>query len=237
MIVDSDKSDQIIVKHARNKKNLSYVFLISLHFAKDLAAIKSDFKEQFDKQLKRLVTEFADVTEEPQGLPSHQGHLDHKVKLIGYPPRQRRNILSLTEYDELNRQCTEFFKEGEIRVSSSEYAAPIVMVRKSDGSIRLCIDYRAINERTVKDSFPLPRIDDLIDKLREAYCITHLDLRSAYNQVRMSNNGPADNSIATTTFQGLTPSGAPYLLEMLAMGFRSCKAPTTFARLLTHVLN
>jgi len=110
MIVDSDKSDQIIVKHARNKKNLSYVFLISLHFAKDLAAIKSDFKEQFDKQLKRLVTEFADVTEEPQGLPSHQGHLDHKVKLIGYPPRQRRNILSLTEYDELNRHSTEFFK-------------------------------------------------------------------------------------------------------------------------------
>jgi len=55
------------------------------------------------------------------------------------------------------------------------------MVRKLDGSIRVCIDHRAINERAVKDSFPLPRIDDLIDKLREANCITHLDLRSAYN--------------------------------------------------------
>ncbi len=67
------------------------------------------------------------------------------------------------------------------------------MVRKSDGSIRVCIDYRAINERTVKDSFPLHRIDDLIDQLRDATCITHLDLRSAYNQVRMSDDGPSDD--------------------------------------------
>ena len=59
------------------------------------------------------------------------------------------------------------------------------MVRKSNDSIRVCIDYRAVNEYTVKDSFPLPRIDDLIDKLRDADCITHLDLRSAYSQVRM----------------------------------------------------
>ena len=64
------------------------------------------------------------------------------------------------------------------------------MVRKSDGSIRVCIDHRAINERTVKDSFSLPRIDDLIDKLRVTNCITHLDLRSAYNQVKMFDDGP-----------------------------------------------
>jgi hypothetical protein len=86
------------------------------------------------------------------------------------------------------------------------------MVRKSDGSIRVCIDYRVINERTVKDSFPLPRIDDLIDKLREVNCITHLDLRSAYNQVRMSDDGPTDDSIAAIIFQGITPNGAPCLL-------------------------
>ena len=91
------------------------------------------------------------------------------------------------------------------------------MVRKSDGSTRVCIDYRAIIERTVKDSFPLPRMDDLIDKLREANRITHLDLRSAYNQVIMFDNGPTDNSIDATTFQGLTPSGAPCLFEMLVM--------------------
>ena len=83
------------------------------------------------------------------------------------------------------------------------------MVRKSDGSIRVCIDYRAINERMVKDSFSLPGIDNWIDKLREANCITRLDLRSAYNQVRMFDDGPTDDSIAATTFQGPTPNDAP----------------------------
>jgi len=93
MIVDSDKMNPIIVKQARNKKDPSDAFLISLHFAEDLASDKSDFGDQFDQQLKKLITEFADVTEEPQGLPPHRGHLDQKVKLTGYPPRQRRNIL------------------------------------------------------------------------------------------------------------------------------------------------
>jgi hypothetical protein len=237
LIVDTDKMNQIITKQARNKKDPVDVFLISLHFAEELATVKSDFGEQFDRQLKHLITEFADVTEEPQGLPPHRGHLDHKVKLTGYPPRQRRNRLSLPEYEELKRQCTQLFKEGKVRISKSPYAAPIVMVRKSDGSIRVCIDYRAINERTVKDSFPLPRIDDLIDQLRDAACITHLDLRSAYNQVRMSDDGPSDDSIAATTFQGLTPNGSPCLLEMLVMGFGLCNAPATFTRLMTHVLD
>jgi len=80
------------------------------------------------------------------------------------------------------------------------------MVRKLDGSSRDCIDYRAINECTVQDSFPLhSRIDDLIDKLRETNRITHLDLRSAYNQVRMFDDGPTDDSTDATSFQGLTP--------------------------------
>jgi hypothetical protein len=89
------------------------------------------------------------------------------------------------------------------------------MVRKSNGSIRVCIDCRTINERTVKDSFPLPRIDNLIDKLREANCITHLDLRSAYNQVRMSNDGPTDDSIGAKRFKG-------YLLVVLLVYWKCC---------------
>ena len=111
------------------------------------------------------------------------------------------------------------------------------MVRKSDGSIRVCMDYRSINDRTVKDLFPLPRIDDLIDKLKDATCITHLDLRLAQNQVKMSDDGPLYDSIVATTFQGLTPNAYPCLLEMFVMGFGLCKAPETFTRLTTHILN
>jgi hypothetical protein len=74
------------------------------------------------------------------------------------------------------------------------------MVKKSDRLIRVCIDDRAINERTVNNLFSLPRIDDLIDRLREANRITHLDLRSAHNRIRMSDDGPTDDSIVATTF-------------------------------------
>ena len=114
------------------------------------------------------------------------------------------------------------------RVSNSPYDAPIVMVRKPDGYIRVCVDYKALNECTVKDSFPLPRINDLLDKLRSAKCMAHLDLRSAYNQVRMSDDGPQDDYIVATSFQGFTLNGASCLLEMLVMGFGLCNAPATF---------
>jgi hypothetical protein len=68
-------------------------------------------------------------------------------------------------------------------------------------------------------------------------CITHLDLRSAYNQVKMSKDGSLDDSNAATTFQGLTTYGSPCLLEMLVMGFGLCNALATFSRLMTHVLD
>ncbi len=85
LIVDNDKMNHIyiIAKHARNKIDLEDVFLISLQFVEELTNVKSDFGEQFDQQLKHLIIEFADVTEEPQGLPPHRGHLDYKVKLTG----------------------------------------------------------------------------------------------------------------------------------------------------------
>ncbi len=105
---------------------------------------------------------------EPQGLPPHRGIFDHKIRLTACLKRQRRNRLSVPEYEKLKRQCIDLFKQGLVRVSNSPYVAPIVMVRKPDGSIRICVDYRALNASIVKDYFPLPRIDDLLDKLRSA---------------------------------------------------------------------
>ena len=99
LLNDFDKIIRIIVKHAKNKMNSTNVFLIALQFDIDLAIVKIYFGEQFDTQLKQLITEFADITEEPHGLPPHRGHLDHKViKLTGYPPRQRRSRISVLEY-------------------------------------------------------------------------------------------------------------------------------------------
>ena len=98
------------------------------------------------------------------------------------------------------------------------------MVRKADGSIRICVDYKALNECTMKDAFPLPRIDDLLHNLRNAKCMTHMDLRFAYNQVRMSDDGLQDDSIVATAFKGLKPNGVSCLLEISAMRFGHCNA-------------
>jgi hypothetical protein len=82
------------------------------------------------------------------------------------------------------------------------------MVQKLDGSIRECVDYKAMNECNVKESFPLSRIDDLLDKLSNVKCMPHLDMRIAYIQVRMSDDGPQDDSNVATAFQGLKPNWA-----------------------------
>ena len=135
---------------------------MSLHFSEELESIKTDFGPVLDAQLKKIVTEFADVTQEPQGLPPHRGIFDHKFRLTVYPKRQRRNRLYVPEYEELKGQCTDLFKQGLVRVSNSPYATPIVMVRKPDGSIRVCVDYRAVNESTLINSLRhLQNVDEL----------------------------------------------------------------------------
>ncbi len=87
LLVDTCKMDQILIKQSRDKMNPSDIFFISLQMKKNVETIQIDFGGQFDKQLKDLITEFADVAEESEGLPTHRIMLDHKVKLIGYPPR------------------------------------------------------------------------------------------------------------------------------------------------------
>jgi hypothetical protein len=82
--------------------------------------------------------------------------------------RQRLNILSPAEQAGLNRQLKDAVKAGLIRPSYSEFGSPILFVRKADGSLRLCIDYRGLNEVTRKDAYPLPRVDDTLAELKDA---------------------------------------------------------------------
>ncbi|GFT62908.1 retrovirus-related Pol polyprotein from transposon 297 [Trichonephila clavipes] len=95
------------------------------------------------------------------------------------PPRR----LAFTERQEVNKQIKEWLNEGIIRPSSSEYASPIVMVKKKDGSSRMCIDYRKLNQKLVKDKFPLPLIEDVLDTLQEAEVYSTLDFRNGFFHV------------------------------------------------------
>ncbi|GFV69699.1 retrovirus-related Pol polyprotein from transposon 412 [Trichonephila clavipes] len=95
------------------------------------------------------------------------------------PPRR----LAFTERQEVSKQIEEGLNEGIIRPSSSEYASPIVMVKKKEGSSGMCIDYRKLNQKLVKDKFPLPLIEDVLDTLQEAKVYSTLDLRNGFFHV------------------------------------------------------
>ena len=89
------------------------------------------------------------------------------------------------ELKELKEQLTDLLEKGFIRPSTSPWGAPVLFVRKKDGSLRMCIDYRQLNKVTIKNRYPLPRIDDLFDQLQGAKCFSKIDLRSGYHQVRV----------------------------------------------------
>ena len=93
--------------------------------------------------------------------------------------------LSVVELDELKRQIDTLLEQGWIRPSSSPYGAPVLFIPKKDGKWRLCMDYRALNKITVKNRYPLPKVEELMDRLHGARYFTKLDLSSGYHQIRV----------------------------------------------------
>jgi hypothetical protein len=130
------------------------------------------------------------------------------------------------ERAELNRQLEDAVEAGLIRSRYSEFGSPILFVRKADGLLRRCIDYRGLNEVTRKDAYPLPRVDDTLDEVKDAIFHTHLDLASGFWQVRVR-----DQDIHKTAFR--TPDA---LMEWVAMPFEMCNAPATIQRMMNDIL-
>ncbi|KAJ9505720.1 hypothetical protein QJQ45_006415 [Haematococcus lacustris] len=180
-----------------------------------------------DAELQAVLDEYSDVFQDmPPGLPPDRG-VGHTIRMESDapPPYKRPYKLSPTEEAEVKRQVSELQARGLIEPSGSPYGAPVLFVEKKDGSLRMCIDYRALNKLTVKDRYPLPRIDDLFDKLAGKKVFSSLDLQSGYHQIRITE---ADRP--KTAF--LTPMGQ-FQFKVLCFGLTN--APATFQRVMNNV--
>jgi transposase InsO family protein len=180
--------------------------------------------------LEALLAEYADVMSGiPDGAPQPPPRaVDHAIALTpgAEPPHRGVIRLAQPELAELRRQLTELLAKGYIRPSLSPFGAPVLFAKKKDGTLRLCVDYRRLNGITVKNRYPLPRIDDILDQLHGATVFSKIDLQSGYHQVRI-----AEADIPKTAFR--TRYGH---YEWTVMPFGLTNAPATFQTLMNSVL-
>jgi hypothetical protein len=183
--------------------------------------------EEFVGDNIRVVRDFPDVfLEELPRMPSER-EVEFVFDLLpGTAPISKRPYrMSVDELQELKKQLTELQEAGYIHPSSSPWGAPVLFVQKKDGSPRMCVDYRSLNDVTIKNKYSLPRIDDLFDQMRGARVFSKIDLRSGYHQMKIR---PSD--IPKTTFS--TRYG---LYEFTVMSFGLTNAPAYFMNLMNKV--
>jgi hypothetical protein len=183
-----------------------------------------DFPDQNNPDLSTVPEEYHEFAqvfsqEESDKLPEHRPY-DHKIPLQPdkTPPYGPIYSLSPEELKVLRQYLEDNLRKGFIRNSQSPCAAPILFVKKPDGTLRLCVDYRGLNKITVKNRYPLPLINELFDRLRQAKYFTKLDMKDGYHRLRM-----ADGEEWKTAFR--TRYG---LYEYRVMPFGLCNAPGTF---------
>ena len=178
-------------------------------------------------QLYSLLLGFGDVFAFSGDQLGRTDKLTHTINTDGcHPVRQQARRLSPFQKDQVHQLLQDMLSRDVIQPSTSSWASPVVLVKKKDGSIRFCIDYRKLNAVTHKDAYPLPRIDDTLDTLSGSQWFSTLDLLSGYWQVEVAEGDR--QKTAFTTHEGL--------FEFKVMPFGLCNAPATFQRLMDLIL-
>ena len=140
----------------------------------------------FQQSLNALLEDYKDVFGEPKSLPPSRDY-DHQIPRIpnSKPFKLTPYIHPHNPKNEIEKQVKEMLNSGIIQLSHSPFASPVLLVKKKDGTWRFCVDYRRLNDLTIKDKFLIPIIDDLIDELYGDKLFSKIDLRAGYHQIRM----------------------------------------------------
>ena len=199
-----------------------------------LVALKEDpinpMRDPMPAEVKKELDEFKDVmpSELPKKLPPRREE-DHKIELESgaKPLTMGPYRMAPLELEELRRQLKELLDAIFIQPSKAPYGAPVLFQKKHDGSLRMCIDYRAINKVTIKNKYPIPLIAHLFDQLGRARYFTKLDLRSGYYQVRIAE-GDEPKTTCVTRYGSY---------EFLVMPFGLTNAPATLCTLMNKIFH
>nr|GEV09839.1 putative reverse transcriptase domain-containing protein [Tanacetum cinerariifolium] len=188
-----------------------------------LSCIKADEKKHEDI---RVVCDLPEVfPDDLSGLP-HVREIEFRIDMIPgvLPVVKLPYRLALLEMIELSNQLKELQEKGFIRPSHSPWGAPVLFVKKKDGALRMCINYKELNKLTIKNRYPLPRIDDLFDQLQGACCFSKIDLCSRYHRLRVR-----EEDISKTAFRTCY-----WHFEFTVMPFRPTNAPAIFIDLMNR---
>ena len=178
-------------------------------------------------EITQLLADYLSVFQIPHGLPPSRPHDHHipllpnttpvKVKPYRYPHSQKEAMTEIIR---------DMLREGTIIPSTSPFSSPVLLVRKKDGTLRFCVDYRALNAVTIKDRFPIPTIDELLDELGATSIFSKIDLCSGYRQIKVTSEDTYKT--AFRTFDGH--------YEFLVMPFGFTNAPSTFQLAMNDLL-
>jgi len=167
-----------------------------------------------------------DPEDPDHALPPHREGLDHNIELTGTPPAAKLYGMNAPQLEALRDQLRKYLELGYIRPSTSSVASPVLFVKKANGSLRFCVDYRALNSVTKKNRYPLPLIKETLNSICKAKWFTKLDIVAAFHELRMKKGTEWLTAFATRFG----------LYEWLTMPFGLCGAPGSFQAYINDIL-
>lgn len=212
-----------VLLNARQARKSKEIFAVTV-----VSEDKNPTTVVYPEPIQKLIESFKSVfPEELTELPPERA-IEHTIETVeGNPVVKPTYRMSPKELSELKRQIDSLLSQGFIQASSSPWAAPALFARKKDGTLRLCTDYRGLNSVTIKNRYPIPRIDEILDSLQGSEIFSKIDLRQGYYQIRIR-----ESDVPKTAFR--THFGH---FEYRVMPFGLSNAPATFMQLMHSIFH